>query len=876
MATSEGQMAAVWRELRKRYTLLDRAVVKSFGEEETFPPFFGLFLAALDDKEGTPCCFVLPRCGQMARLAATVFGLCLFRREFDILAHEYAKQKFAEGTKVRVFPSEHVFVFGGFWPDQPDKFRLWTLDGTGSRTFPSNDVLRLELTNRVTPRGRLDTRLSAPEKTVLDEILGIPTFGNLSLFKNRVLCLDEQIRFREFAEQYELLTEGLKTEPNLEELLPFGWLRDRVEGGAPVFENWSTRYPHAEPLVALTSSSERLAAFCCAAPKRTKVVVSNGLRALSNLQAFDDIAASQRLVLFSDYDHEDLMRQLEARGCRFWVFGENEFFSGDVAAQNSENRRGSFGTILHRARNLVRLQIRPEPCESEPLNAIALGLEELRIEVDGEARTNPDGRLGRYAKRLWRMLNEMAGLCHEPSRAERDRLEEELFNLRAELDSSPFWFKPDTVAKLRTVLGTFGPLLESGSQLGNTKGDAVIRAIEMAKSSSEFEMAVLTRTERQARSIEHWLSSIGLQLSVFSLATLPDDASFDRLVITSWLGSEAFRRLITKLITADIVAASYGFEARWLAQCQKWLLQKPELTPVTAEEKAFLVAPGETGIVWPEPGSEQITVSPSTESAASFDVWNYEQRLKSIRKNSPTDPNIDGTVRSKYLSFVGSSYALLTQWHKVPVATHLLGPNALVQKSLPEQVIDDLRIGDVVVFPEGGEKAIIAQIADRLIGANAPKLRQRSRIWREALRTSGMSPEQFLALAKTLGFSRHIGTIRNWFFDETQIGPGEREDLDVITAVTGHDELYKHCNDCWDAISFLRSSHLSAGSKLRDAILQQLRDALPAIEENGSRIEIPNLGAAWIVEVDAIAPDFAEEASNQVNRLLWDEGRGSW
>ena len=73
------------------------------------------------------------------------------------------------------------------------------------------------------------------------------------------------------------------------------------------------------------------------------------------------------------------------------------------------------------------------------------------------------------------------------------------------------------------------------------------------------------------------------------------------------------------------------------------------------------------------------------------------------------------------------------------------------------------------------------------------------------------------------------------------------------------------------SISFLRSNHLSAGSVLRDAVLQQLHEALPAIEENGSRIEVPNLGAAWIVQVDAIAQDFNEEARNHVDRLLWDD-----
>jgi hypothetical protein len=213
METDPGGMVGIWRELQERYPLLGRVVVHAIAQEkaEAFPGFFGLFLPALDAKESAPCCFVLPRRGQMARLAAVVFGLSIFRREFNALTIEYANQKFAEGQRVRVLPGKQVFAFGGFWPAQPDKFRLCTLDGLGSRTFAANNVLRLEPT---------------------------PLFGNLSLFKNRVLCLDEQSQFAEFKERCcfqslfqsefhsRLQRRGLEPVVNLAELLPFAWLRD--------------------------------------------------------------------------------------------------------------------------------------------------------------------------------------------------------------------------------------------------------------------------------------------------------------------------------------------------------------------------------------------------------------------------------------------------------------------------------------------------------------------------------------------------------------------------------------------------------------------------------------------------------------------------
>ena len=67
---------------------------------------------------------------------------------------------------------------------------------------------------------------------------------------------------------------------------------------------------------------------------------------------------------------------------------------------------------------------------------------------------------------------------------------------------------------------------------------------------------------------------------------------------------------------------------------------------------------------------------------------------------------------------------------------------------------------------------------------------------------------------------------------------------EIIAIVTESAELDEAATDVWEAISFLRSKHLGAGSVLQDAVLQRLREALPGIEENGWRIEVPNLGAA--------------------------------
>ena len=113
----------------------------------------------------------------------------------------------------------------------------------GRTTFPASDVLRLEATHRVTPRGKLDTKILDPEAAPLDEILGIRMFGNFSLFKNHVVCLDEQIRFPRVCGPTRASHYGVPANLNLDELLPFGSLRDNNKGVGPTSKTGAPRMP---------------------------------------------------------------------------------------------------------------------------------------------------------------------------------------------------------------------------------------------------------------------------------------------------------------------------------------------------------------------------------------------------------------------------------------------------------------------------------------------------------------------------------------------------------------------------------------------------------------------------------------------------------
>jgi hypothetical protein len=269
---------------------------------------------------------------------------------------------------------------------------------------------------------------------------------------------------------------------------------------------------------------------------------------------------------------------------------------------------------------------------------------------------------------------------------------------------------------------------------------------------------------------------------------------------------------------------------------------------------------------------ETTTAQPSVD-----DIWGFEQRIRAARKGTAASPTqASETLPSRYVSFVGTTYAFLTETHSVVVVTDLLSmPPSRAKQRLPEKTVGSLKPGDFIVFPESGGRELIQEKADQLLGAQAAGLRTTAKLWKEALWACGLTPAQFLREARELGRPRHIMTIRNWFADSSQIGPGTgnedlSEDLELIGLVTNHQPLKLQLPKVIDAVKTLRSAHLSAGMRLRDVLIERLPEVIGRVEEEGSMVNLDELGSAWIVQIESVAATPESRGRAEVNRLMWE------
>jgi hypothetical protein len=865
-------MNAIADRLFLRFPILTRACIRQEDDGvEALPPFLGIFMAAMDYAAGSgPLCFLLPRRGDMARLATVVYGLYRFAVSQAELVRQYGEINFKPGELVRIHPSRHVFRYLGFDPRLPDYIRLrppnagdWDSWSIKAARF----VPRLERTTLTRPIGRMNTPIHDPEVTPLDRLLGTSMFGNQGLFRNEVILLDSLTGCQQFVESVTLQpTEHHGTFTPLKSLVPFGHLSVPSNGRNSWFSKWDQRNPTGEPLVAVTPSPETLAAYCVDAPMRSKVVVVNGLARVRDLQSFDDIQQTQRMILFADEKDGEAIRAIRDRGCQFWDLSRDEI---ETAQNHPPEFGGMVGKLRVWARNREQLTLDAECSDNRALDDVCVRLESLRRIINDEEQ----GPATKLVARMWGFLNETAAGHQPPSGEERTRRISQLADFTRDLRLSRAWLKPEAERALADSASELGTLLSDTLDYGASKRAALDRVVAQCPTGST--LVVLVRNERQALDSERYLRTHikSGRVKVCTPKGLIGDCVYDRIVCLSWPTAETLEDLANSMITSRITLLGYAFERRWLHQMLVRRQGRPQRYQIGPDQKAAIMDGDaydgtSANVAWPPEGP--------LPPLAVDDIWGLEQRLRSARKGSAGIPTqASETMLARYVSFVGASYAFLTETHRVVVVTGLLSSGGQTKQRLPEQMIESLKRGDFVVFPESGDRELIQEKADQLLGSVAQKFRKTARLWKDALKSSTLTPSVFLKEARELGRPRHLMTIRKWFGDTYQIGPGTgneelSEDLELIALVTGYEPLKLQIPNVIEAVKALRGAHLSAGARLRDVLIDRLPEVIGRVEEEGSIVDLGELGSAWIMQIESVAAAAELRGRGEVNRLMWD------
>ena len=306
------------------------------------------------------------------------------------MAKHYTRTRFSVGDRVKVKPDNLVYEYDGFWEDF-DRLKLKVLDEQAWRGFPVEEILRLEPTLHFKPKGKGGPSFGTSEQSPLDRLLSLYSCGNKSLIKNTALILMEQTAFERSIDSTVLAPLQTPAEKfhKLSSFLPWGSI-----GQNGILKSKDSYQVEGEPLIAVTSAPEYLSSACLqgGTPLRRWSFVDGARRIAGNLQAFDDIAERQKMVILASPDEREYIDQLGNRNCAIWKMSPEEILIGESSI-DARVRRSLVGATVRAADIRRRGKIFTVDCEDALLQRVAMSLGRVMEMIKDEEESSEAERV---------------------------------------------------------------------------------------------------------------------------------------------------------------------------------------------------------------------------------------------------------------------------------------------------------------------------------------------------------------------------------------------------------------------------------------------------------------------------------------------------
>ena len=515
--------------------------------------FFALLLSAATSRERGACCFVLNKTLGTTATAAVLLSLIKIQEEFPEMAEDYARTALRIGQRVKVKPSNYVYEYGGLWEEHPGRFRLKVMgERKTHRSFWMSDLLRLEPTDRVRPKGKINSPLGTFERSHLDGLLDLTTCGNNSLFRNIVLLYMAQTKFSQAADSIALARQTTKMFESLSGYLPWGSIGSKGELQAN-----DAYQVTGEPIIAITRVPEDLALASSSAKTGTKVVLVDGARGLArDLQALDDVADRQRVVILASPEETEALDLLKDHDCPIWHMSPDEILIGEKSPASRE-RISLVGATIRAADMRQRAKVVVVDCQDGVIQAVAESLGRATALVSESEEAN---EVDEILACLYGVLLECSECCFGIGEEAEVRLQtaQELTTRHGR------WLPPEFTGEIEEAIRGLAKFISDGSY-GQEKADALLSIIN---NEPHEDWAVVTRSPRTAESLRMGLEIYDIDVPVLPISAFRPESEFSGVIVPAWPNGQKFTRLKNQAVTPDIRVLAYPFEANWVSRHQ--------------------------------------------------------------------------------------------------------------------------------------------------------------------------------------------------------------------------------------------------------------------------------------------------------------------
>ena len=439
-----------------------------------------------------------------------------------------------------------------------------------------------------------------------------------------------------------------------------------------------------------------------------------------------------------------------------------------------------------------------------------------------------------------------------------------------------------TLAQLDQLVSGSAFLTPQEREAVSTVASTIRTALEVVRSGSPRTAIIREILERRpdlrvfvrnSRIADEMAPELGISRDRFvETVSRPGEDLRGGALIAGWLNQKRMRRLLHPPVASPLVVVLYEVEKRWFDAMRLRMSRAQARRRSTGRrERLFPTISG-----WKAIASHTSTVetpAPDTESELELLDWHEITARRNVALGRATNSDSEPECETRLVWFSDGSCAFLTPGRRLPVATHLLDAigdgSADEDTQLEEKRVEDLQVGDLVLFVRGAPRDVIRSAADRLLPDGA---RTTAGIWRTALvqfaDDHGLSAIELAHMLGNAGCRRHPQTVSNWLRNEQLIAPRRAltTDLDAIAEVTGDDRLVKNLDRCKAAIHTVRSAHMRASRELAMAVMRRVGEHLRAGRAVGELLDLEE-GVA-LVGVEDVDEETFRVPLSRANQLL--------
>ncbi len=456
-----------------------------------------------------------------------------------------------------------------------------------------------------------------------------------------------------------------------------------------------------------------------------------------------------------------------------------------------------------------------------------------------------------------------------------------LFSIFLRLTRMPFQVDPEWFGNDEKVLSTLKEQLVS----------SVFMTEEEKKSLTDISMLIHKAGQALVNANPKWTemyeilkSNPKAKVLIHNPAVIPDELQSEKkyilmkeacstaceiLIVPYWPGKDKSWKLLTEADVKEIVFLLYPYEADWY----KSFVRHRELSRRSRTERRNSQAIFPKVGTWPkktvmEKLSDNLSQTPHELDLVELN--NSYRRTRIIKSIESMEKDV--SVETRLVGFSGGGHAFLSSGYEARLATYLLESEAHANTeniTISSAVLDNLNIGDVLIFLKGSDKDAIRKIADE----NLPEgMRNLAKLWQTALKgyveKEKVSLEELVSLLSQQGCRKHRATVKNWLESENIIGPrnAHRGDLEAIVNVTNDSTLSTNLPQCQNAITEVWGQHLKAAKLLAKNLLEKISSNTKFDIDIEEPVEV--IDGILLAKIEFIESETVHIPRSKINRLL--------